>query len=64
MRPIHMVLYGLMGAMAAVIFLQPFTAMGDRIGPGYAGLLNGGVAMGLLLVIGVIALFSKRLGVK
>lgn len=64
MKPLHLAIFGLLGAMAAVVLLKPFSAMGDKIAPGYADLINGGVAMGLLLLLGIFALFAKKRGAK
>lgn len=45
---------------AAVAVLSPLKAQGDALwGPGFGDLLNGGVAMALMLVAGILAFVMK-----
>lgn len=45
---------------AAVAVLGPLKAQGDALwGPGFGDLLNGGVAMALMLVAGILAFVMK-----
>ncbi len=41
-------------------FLQPFSSIGASLGPGWADLLNGGIAFALLIV-GAVVVMTMRL---
>jgi len=43
-----------------MVLANPLTSAGDRIGPGWADILNGGVAFVFLILAGISALVARR----
>jgi uncharacterized membrane protein len=43
-----------------MVLANPLTSAGDRIGPGWADILNGGVAFLFLILAGVSAMVVRR----
>lgn len=56
----HLVMLIFIALALGIGFLQPFHAIGASLGPGWADLLNGGIAFALL-IIGAVVVMTMRL---